>query len=138
MNKPQLIVNFILALFILIILCNSRKITETYVEESDDVIMQELPDAADPDEIVDDDIDDVDDEDGIMDDDYDVDGEDELMDDDYDDDLAMDSDELVMPDDVELVDSVAVEASLPTVSIMEPEPAEEELGYYNFAKVMYF
>ena len=135
MNNTRILINSILTLLVLIILCNSRKI-EKYMAESDepmdagDSMAVEDSMAAEDSMDVEDSMaaeDSMDVEDSVAAEDS-MDVEDSM-------DIALSQ---AGDDGVGVVDSTTVDLSLPSFKMPSFGDNSGEMGYYDFAKIMYF
>lgn len=117
--KASLITNVVLTLFVLLILCNSRRIEKYVKEESDDPVIVMEP-AVEP-EVVAPVVEAV---------------EEELVEEPAMEEPLAPGEPLEEVTQVEQVDDVTTDLALPTFKM--PPKTMGDLGYYGFAKMMYF
>ena len=127
MNNTRLIVNFILALFVLIILCNSRRV-EKYMESDEPLVEEETMEVAEEPLVEEETMEVV--EEPLV--------ESEPMVEADIPEIAVEETDVSMAaePDIGMMDATSVDMSLPAIET--PVPDGVELGYYDFSKVMYF
>lgn len=123
MNNTRLIVNFILALFVLIILCNSRRV-EKYMEGEEKPMVEEETMEVVEEPVVEEETMEV--------------VEEPVVEEDSMPEIAVQETDvsMVAEPEIGMMDATSVDLSLPAVETPVADGAE--LGYYDFSKVMYF
>ena len=136
MNNTRLIVNFILALFVLIILCNSRRV-EKYMEGEEKPVVEEETMEVVEEPVVEEETMEVVEEPMMAEETVEV-VEEPMMDEDSMPEMAVQETDVSMAvePEVGMMDATSVDLSLPAVET--PVADGVELGYYDFSKVMYF